>query len=271
MSLINDGFVKRGTELLDGAVPIVYPDFDEVHLFGGELPDGLPAVFLGGHAIRHTTHRLGAGTGIRRCQASAGRAEESAGMWLVPQLIRQVAWIRASAHDKSDAVVRVAVQVIHHVLTRVVLGRVSQSFLKPNVTVKIDECGHDGLAGQVHARRTRRDLDFSLLADARDRVLFNQECAVLDWRPAVAHDDPRTFEQERCSWRPGRLLSRMQGKNSKQKQPTERCLYCQHSLSLRAEIHMRTRVFFGERYTVMTSAVKHRNPANLVIRQAESM
>jgi len=36
-------------------------------------------------------------------------------------------------------------------------------------------------------------------------------------------------------------------------------------------IHKYTPAFFGERYTVMTSAVKHRNPANLVIRQAESM
>ena len=59
----------------------------------------------------------------------------------------------------------------------------------------IDDRRHDGLAAQIDERRADGRLDLTLLADADDAVVLDEERGVLDWRAAVAGDETRAFEE----------------------------------------------------------------------------
>jgi hypothetical protein len=55
--------------------------------------------------------------------------------------------------------------------------------------------GHDGLAGEIDAHGAFRRLDLSRSTDPRDLPHLHDERGALD-AAAVAHDEPRAFEEE---------------------------------------------------------------------------
>ena len=103
--------------------------------------------------------------------------------------------------------------MIDEILPREVLlrHRPVSVVLIADVSVEIDLCRHDSLAGQVHARRPGRDLELSPTADARELRVFDDECGVFDGGGAVARDEPRSFEYRHTSRRGLALYSRGTG------------------------------------------------------------
>ena len=69
------------------------------------------------------------------------------------------------------------------------------------MSVGVDDRGHDRLAGEVDARRARRQRDVTLTADARELVVLDDERAVVDRRAVVAGNQARAFEEHRSGSR----------------------------------------------------------------------
>ena len=101
-----------------------------------------------------------------------------------------------NAEDGAVPEVGVTLQVVDEILAREVLlrHRPLDHVLEPEVTVRIDLRGHDGLARQVDARRAGRDLQLALPADAGELVVLDDEDGVLDGCGALTRDEPRSLK-----------------------------------------------------------------------------
>ena len=194
VGLVDDRAIQGRSQLLELAVPVVHPDLDEIDLPRGQLLYGLSGLRFAGNPIR----------GLRpprlrhRDPASRGAKSRGAGDGLLPHLERHIARILAEAHDRADPVVRLPLQLIDERLAR-----------HRHVRMRVDDRRHDGLAGQIHASRTRRHLQLPSRADLGEPVVLDDERGILDGRAAVPDDEPRPFEHRHA----GRLrcLARTRG------------------------------------------------------------
>jgi hypothetical protein len=59
--------------------------------------------------------------------------------------------------------------------------------------MRIDKCGHHGLAGEIDARCPLRQSHFAFAPDLSDLVVRDDESGILD-NSAIARDQPRAFE-----------------------------------------------------------------------------
>src|SRR5579863_2464759 len=66
---------------------------------------------------------------------------------------------------------------------------------EPEVAVDIDHGRHNGFARQVDARRTGRKPKLTFPADAGEPIVIDNECRAFNRRLAIAHYQPRTFEE----------------------------------------------------------------------------
>ena len=98
-----------------------------------------------------------------------------------PHLKCDVVVVLPHADDGRDAEVGFALQQIDE---RLPLGG--------HVRMGIDDGGHHGLAGQVHARCACRHLHLTAGAHLRDAAVLDKERGALDGL-AVANNEPRAF------------------------------------------------------------------------------
>ena len=116
-------------------------------------------------------------------------------MRIVSQLIREIARIGARAHHRDDAVVEISVQMIDEVLARVVRRGERRAFQIADMSVQQDDPGHQCFAGQIDPHGAARELDLAPPADSRDGVVLDEHGGVVDWRAAIASDQPCALEQ----------------------------------------------------------------------------
>src|SRR6185369_6774409 len=101
-------------------------------------------------------------------------------------------------------VVGETLEIRQKLLAREVLGRRLQIPPVPQVGVRFDDAGHDGLAGQVDSSRTFRRLHRTSAADRRELAVLHDERGVFDRRDLVAGNQPGAFEYRGAScprWR----------------------------------------------------------------------
>jgi len=137
-------------------------------------------------------HRDAAGLGHRDPSSGAEEAR-GAGDGLATHG-EQIIIVGAHADGGADAPVGALLQVAD----QPVAGRTQMH-------VGVDQGGHHGLAGKVHALGASRDFDILGVADLHDPRAVDDDGAALD-DAAVAHDQPRTFERRDCALRAGRDL-----------------------------------------------------------------
>jgi hypothetical protein len=113
------------------------------------------------------------------------------------QLVDVLRRIDPQRHDRAEAEIGGAVQVVQDVFPRVVLAEERQPFLIANMSVRADEGRHDGLACEIHAHRARRSGNFALRADPRDAIALDQHGTAFDRRRPVAREDARAFVEHR--------------------------------------------------------------------------
>jgi hypothetical protein len=75
----------------------------------------------------------------------------------------------------------------------------------PQVGVRFDDAGHDGLARQIDPSDPFRDLHLTPSADRRELALPNYERSVFDGRGLVTGNQPRALEQGGACCRRWRL------------------------------------------------------------------
>jgi hypothetical protein len=97
---------------------------------------------------------------------------------------------------RHHAVERFTLQMIEHVLRRVVLGAPGRVALVPDVDVSVDHAGHDGLAGKVDLGRAGRRTHRRRGAHGGDSSVLHDQRTAID-RRAVADDQPRPLEHRR--------------------------------------------------------------------------
>ena len=94
--------------------------------------------------------------------------------------IGQVAAPGAGLEDRGDAVEGVAIEHVEQVLAGVVVGGKARSRAVAHMHVIVDQRRHDGLAGEIDARRARRRRQLAAPSDAGDPVIGDDEGGVLD-------------------------------------------------------------------------------------------
>ena len=164
VGFVDDRAVDVRLQLRHGAEAVVHPDLDDGHFARDQFLDFFPSFGLALGAVRHAQaiRRRRACHRRRGNPAADGQEQRGVGDDLVPQLVRQlrvhVPPVEAHAHRRRDAVIRVALQVVDDRRAReVLLARRARLLVRVSqVIVGIDDRGHHGLAGQVHARRARR-------------------------------------------------------------------------------------------------------------------
>ena len=77
----------------------------------------------------------------------------------------------------------------------IVLGHGTvEGLQEAEVTVHVDHCWHDRLAGEIHAGRTRRHLHLALRPTPGELAVRDDDDRALNRRIAVTGDDARAFE-----------------------------------------------------------------------------
>ena len=116
------------------------------------------------------------------------------------QLIGHLTAIEAKAQRRGDAVIRVTPELIDQVVARVARRRrdASAHVGVPEMTVRVDERRHDGLAAHIDNRRARRCFDGAAWPDSRDSPIVHDERAVLDRRLAFSGQHTSAFEHQRA-------------------------------------------------------------------------
>ena len=197
----DDGAIDVRLDLRDVAISIVDPDLHEAHAARAQLPDVIASLCFGSRAVRNAQAGLAGRTSDRRCGDPLPHGEEARGIrdHLVTQLVRQfLIGLEPHAQRGRDAVVRVPLQLVDEVVAPVVRLAVAPVLFvdQPDVVVTVDERGHHGLAGEIHANGALRRLTLTLLADPREGVTLHEERGILDRRAAIPDDEPRTFEPD---------------------------------------------------------------------------
>ena len=115
---------------------------------------------------------------------------------LLPELVGQVSYVSACTNGRGDPVVGVPLQVIDVVLSGEVRLRESSGdgIEESQMAVGVDNRRHDGLASQIDARRACRELHVTVLPDARELAVLDDECGIVDGA-TVADNQPRAVEQ----------------------------------------------------------------------------
>ena len=200
--LVDDRAVQRRIQLLHRAVPIVDPDLDEVGVLHRELANVAPRLLFGRHAVRRVSHRR-VRAGVGRRETAPGGAHARTRMRLVAQPQREIAAIGPRARDRSDTVVREAIQLVEDGLAREVLGEERRALAIAKMRVHVDQRRHDGLSCQVDAIHTGRNLRGALPAGAREPAVLDHERGAFD-DVAGAGDQAGAFERDGAR-RPRRL------------------------------------------------------------------
>ena len=119
------------------------------------------------------------------------------GLLIRAHAIREVAFLDALRHDRSDAEVQRALEVRDDVFVRVVLGRVREVALEPRMHVRADQCRHDGLAREIDAARAGRQRQLTASADVGDDAALDDKGSVFHRRSAVAGNQPCALVERR--------------------------------------------------------------------------
>jgi hypothetical protein len=205
VGLVDDGAIQGWAQLFVLAISVVDPDLDQVDLPGGQLLDGRPGLVF----ARDPVGRLGAPRLRRRDPTSCGARSRGVGDRFFPHLEGQIADIMAEAHRHADPVVGQMLQLINRFLSS--LGQ---------VLVGVDDRRHDGLAGQIHTRRARRNVELPSSADRGEPIIFNDECGVFDGIAAVPDNQPRPLEHRHGSRR--RRLDRLRRRATRRQDESDR-------------------------------------------------
>ena len=188
-------FVDRCPEQLGckprrAAAAIVDPDLDRIDFACSELADCCADLGFAGDLVRDvgvcgsTRPRIGCADttpgDLQSCPTHAS------GLLIRAHAIREVAFLDALRHDRSDAEVQRALEVRDDVFVRVVLGRIREVALEPRMHVRADKRRHDGLAREIDAMRAgwRRQLTAS--ADVGDDAALDDKGGVFHRCSAVA-------------------------------------------------------------------------------------
>jgi hypothetical protein len=71
-------------------------------------------------------------------------------------------------------------------LKRQIAGVLAETDQTGNSVISFALQRHHSLAGQIDRGGTRRDVDLALPADLREAIVLNNECAIFNWRAAIA-------------------------------------------------------------------------------------
>jgi hypothetical protein len=210
--LVDDRVVDLGRQLRVRAAAIVHPDLHLPDVLRRERLHGRPR-FGGGRDLVHHVQRgrgdaqHGVGTAARRREA--GHEDIPRGRRELPCLLillnpqRLIGGAAADRLRGADAVECLALQMVEHVLRRVIRRAPARVALVADVHVHVDHRGHDGLPRQIHARGAGGNGDRARAADGEDAAVLDDERAALDRRARVAEDQPRAFVHDSLSgaWR----------------------------------------------------------------------
>jgi len=172
--LVDDGGILFRGDLLDLAFPVVHPDFDDLNVERGIIPDSL-AVFFLGLDLERRTHRLFAGDAASGTEESRGSGDHFVAHRHKFEIVRP------HAHGGADAPVAPLLQVADQLFA-----------VRAQMHVRIDDRRHDGLSGDVHPRGSRGNR--YALPDLDDLVAVDDERAVLD-DAAVPQDKSCAFKR----------------------------------------------------------------------------
>ncbi len=195
--LVDDRLVKRRRELLDRPAPGIDPGLDHLDAVGGQLRNRLPRVVLGRDQMRRVPHVVWLDL-VDRSEPAAGREKSCrvrvlSGPRLVAQPEWQIAEIGAHGHARGNPEVSELVHVIEDVLARVILRSAAQVAHVADVRMGIDQRRDDGLAREIDARGTGRNLHVGTAPGRNNAVALNDERGIFD-DAGVAVDQPRTLE-----------------------------------------------------------------------------
>src|SRR5262245_60598832 len=169
--LIDDGAILRGSHLLDLALALVDPDFDDVSPVRGVLLNRLTGFCLTVDLERRAT-RLGSGDALSRAEEARG-----AGNNLVAQA-EKFKVVGAKTQRGTDAEISALFQVPYEpVASRAEMG------------VRVNDHRHHGLAGEIHALGAGRYANIGGCAVLGDLRTVHDQCRVLD-DASVAYDQP---------------------------------------------------------------------------------
>ncbi|PYS28861.1 MAG: hypothetical protein DMG11_11285 [Acidobacteria bacterium] len=179
MGLVDDRAVEFRGQLLVHAVPVVHPDLHDVDLSGSKLLHILSGFRNGGHPVGSFRS---AGFGHRE---ASPRGAEPRCVWnrLCSYLKSHIARVLAQAHGGAHSVERLALQLVDEHRP---VGR--------QVSVRVDDRGHDRLAAQIHTTRAGRNLHLPGSANLRETCALDNEGGVIDRRAPIADNEPCPFE-----------------------------------------------------------------------------
>src|SRR5205814_1807335 len=126
------------------------------------------------------------------------RHEEEAGRrWKLPcrlialELDRSIRWTAADGLRHAHSIESFPLQVIQHILRRVVLGSPTRIAFIPDMDVHIDQCRYHRLAGEIHMLCAFGWGDASLFAYGGNPSVLYDERPVLNRGAAVSDDQTR--------------------------------------------------------------------------------
>ena len=90
--------------------------------------------------------------------------------------------------DCADAVIRETLEVSDEILARkcFLRHRALGNILEAEMTVQIDHCGHDGLAGQIDAHSSCRNFYLTASANTRELTALDDKHSIFDRCAAIA-------------------------------------------------------------------------------------
>src|SRR5207249_286627 len=129
-------------------------------------------------------------TAIRR-SVTGGKEEarsrrELTALLVALKLERCFKWAAANRLSGSGAVKRLPLQVVEHILRRIILCAPTGVFLVADVNVYVHHCGHHGLASQIHMGCASGY--FNCEANRSDKRVLDDKRAVLNRRAPVTGD-----------------------------------------------------------------------------------
>jgi len=112
---------------------------------------------------------------------------------LFPNLKRHVANIGSETDNGTNAVIRVAIQVVDNIASRVVLGSIGCPIQVPWMRVQIDQSGHHGFTRQIDLNPTSWEFKFPFFPDPSKSFILDDKRRILE-KPTIANDQTSAFE-----------------------------------------------------------------------------
>src|SRR5262245_25530652 len=145
---------------------IIYPNFDKIDLLLTQFVDVLLDLIDGFDFVRNAFHsRSGGGITVLAGKSPPGGVNAGVGgpsATLLRANFESLLVVASHADDGGDPVRGIGPELVLEVLASVVLGVLNEALHISQMSMKINDAGHDILARQLSNLRVRIGLDFAL-------------------------------------------------------------------------------------------------------------